>query len=168
MSSMNGQGNRPNDPNAILNECREVGRGIDEIELNIKQLRGFYIESSSLTSSDALEIHRKKINKVQETTITLYRNLGGRMKKMRTNPESGHPRNDKQVGATLRRLQSAIIAYQKGEAEHRALERDQGRRQYLTIVPDATEEEVEAAIEDNTGNLFSQAVSMMIFEFRNN
>jgi syntaxin 1B/2/3 len=168
MNLMNGQTNRPNDPNAILDECREVSRGIDEIQQNIKTLRGFYITTASLTSSEELKAHRGKINGLQEITIKMYRSLGARLKKIRTNPESGHPRNDKQVGATIRRLQSTIMDYQKGEAEHRALENEQGRRQYLTIMPDATAEEVEAAIEDNTGNMFSQAVSMMIFEFCNN
>jgi syntaxin 1B/2/3 len=166
MNAMNGQTSQRNDPNTILNDCREVNRGIEEVEQNINKLRGFYLITTSITSNEELEAHRKKINELQEITMALYRRLTERMKKIRTNPESGNPRNDKQVGATIRRLKLAINEYQKAEAEHRARENDQGRRQYLTIAPEATEEEVEAAIQDGTGNLYTQAVSMMILEIR--
>lgn len=161
---MNGQTGRRNDPNAILNDCREVSRGIDEVGRKINVLRGLYITTASLTSADELKEQREKIDSVQESTMALYRNLAERIKRIKTNPESGNPRNEKQVGATTRRLKSAINDYQKAEAEYRTQEKEQGRRQYLTIRPDATEAELDAAMEDNTGNLFQQAVSKTIPE----
>ncbi|KAF7506384.1 hypothetical protein GJ744_011850 [Endocarpon pusillum] len=158
MNALNGQGGRRNDPNAILNGCREVNRGIDEVERNIDQLRGLYLTTTSLTSADELVKHREQVDDMQETTMALYRSLMEKMKRIKSNPESGNPRNEKQVGATTRRLKTAINEYQKAEADYRAREKEQGRRQYLTIKPDATEEEIEAATEENSGNLFQQAI----------
>ena len=160
MNAVNGQAGNRNDPNAILNDCREISRGIDDVLRNVNELRGLYLTTTSLTSADELTQHRARIDALQETTMALYHNLVERMKRIKINPESGNPRNEKQVGATSRRLKLAMNDYQKAEAEYRAREKEQGRRQYLTIKPDATEEEVTRATEEISGeNVFQQAVS---------
>jgi syntaxin 1B/2/3 len=160
MNAVNGQTGQRNDPNAILNDCREMNRGIDEIGRSINELRVLYNATTSLTTDDELTRHRAKVDEVQNTTMALYRNLTERMKRIKSNPESGNPRNEKQVGATNRRLRTSINEYQKAEAEHRSRVKEQARRQYLTVKPDATEAELAAVGEDMSGeNLFQQAVS---------
>lgn len=166
MNAMNGQTVQRKDPNAILNECREVNRGVDEIGRNINELRRLYRKTASLTTDVELRLHRETIKGVQDNTMDLYRNLIARMKRVISNPESGNPRNEKQVGATDRRLKTAINDYQKGEAEHRSLEKEQTQREFLTINPDATEAELEAASEASSGvNLFQQAVGQPVLTF---
>lgn len=160
---MNGQVNSRNDWDAILNECREINHGIDEVSAKVNELRSLYIKTTTFTSGDDLSKHRKRTDAVQENTTALYRSLVARMKRVKTNPESGHPRNEKQVGATERRLKLAWNDYQKAEAEYRGREKEQVRRQYLTINPDATEAELQSATEEGSGeNMFQQNVSRKI------
>lgn len=161
MNAVNGQAGRRNDPNAVLNDCRELNRGIDEVESKVNELRGLYITTTSITAADELEQHNSKIERVQENTMTLYRNLVERMRRIKSNPESGNPRNEKQVGATDRRLRTALNNYQKADAEYRSRLQEQKRRQYLTIRPDASEAELQEAMEDTSANQFQQAVSLI-------
>jgi syntaxin 1B/2/3 len=157
---MNGHANQQMDPNAILNECRDVMRGVEEVEGNVIYLRDLYTGMESLTTAEELKAHNKTINEAQDNSKTLYRNLVERMKRIKAKPESGYPRNEKQVGATDRRLRAVMNDLQKADAEYRTRLKDQKRREYLTIEPNATEAELEEAVEDlSDTSLFQQAVS---------
>ena len=95
--------------------------------------------------------------------MALYRNLVERMKRIKSNPESGNPRNEKQVGAMDRRLKAAMHEYQKADSEYRNRLKQQKRRDYLNVHPDAPEAELRAAEEDYSDtNVYQQSVSMVV------
>ena len=50
MRPLNGQ-TPQRDPNAILNECREIDRGIDSIERNLERLR--FLQTRAIDDPDA-------------------------------------------------------------------------------------------------------------------
>lgn len=148
------------DPNAILNECRDIDRGIDQIDANLNQLR--MLQERSLTEADTSSgsSTSRQLENLSAQTMDMYRELTDRVRKVKSNPESRQPRNTAQVGRIDRRLKKAIQDYQTVESQFRKKTQDQMARQYRIVRPDASEAEVRAAVEDTTGNsqVFQQAL----------
>lgn len=163
MRPLNGQ-TAQRDPNAILNECREIDRGIDSIERNLERLR--FLQTRAIDDPDASQGTQtnRELDSLSTDTMNLYRNFGARIKAIKQQRESGEPRNKPQVGKVDRKLKNAINEYQQVESEFRKKLSEQMARQYRIVKPEATEEEVRAAIEDTSSNqVFSQAVSALPF-----
>lgn len=153
---MNGQ----RDPNAILNECREIDRGIDTIDRNLERLR--FLQQRSIDDVDASQntSTNRELDALSSETMTLYRNFTQRIKTLKGMRESGDPRNKPQVGKVDRKLKRAINEYQQAETDFRHKLSAQMERQYRIVRPEASEAEVREAIEDTSNNqVFSQAVS---------
>lgn len=165
MTPLNGQAGR--DPNAILNECREIDRGIDAIERNLERLR--FLQTRAIDDPDASQGTQtnREIDALSNDTMTLYRSFGARIKAIKQQRESGDPRNAPQVGKVDRKLKSAINQYQNVESDFRKKLSEQMARQYRIVRPDATDSEVREAIEDTSNNMvFSQAVSTSLASFQ--
>lgn len=99
MQNYGGQPAQSADPNAILNECREVDRAITDLESqldNLKQVFGQVLARPDMPSGE--------INNLSSQIMTSYRGLVGRVKNIKSKPESGSPRNAPQVGKVDRRL----------------------------------------------------------------
>ncbi|KAL9042498.1 MAG: hypothetical protein Q9214_003760, partial [Letrouitia sp. 1 TL-2023] len=155
MTPMNGQ----RDPNAILNECRDIDRGIDTIERNLERLR--FLQQRSIDDVDASQntSTNRELDALSSETMTLYRNFTQRIKTLKGMRESGDPRNKPQVGKVDRKLKRAINEYQQAETEFRHKLSAQMERQYRIVRPDASDAEVREAIEDTSNNqVFSQAL----------
>ena len=161
---MNGQagayGAQPSrDPNAILNECRDIDRGIDEIQRKLERLR--FLQRQAIDDSDASQNTQtnREIDSLSSETMTLYRSFAARIKTIKSKKESGDPRNKPQVGLVDRKLKSAINEYQVVEKDYRQKLSAQMERQYRIVRPDASDQEVQEAIQDTSNNqVFSQAV----------
>lgn len=154
---MGQMGGAPRDPNAILNTCKEIDRGIDSIEHALQSLTSLHAralrETGDTSHSDA------EIQNLSRETVTMYQNLVARVKRLKTDPESGNQRNSAQVGKVHRRLKEAIQQFQQVEAKYRNDRKEQMQRAIRIARPDATEEEVQQAAEDpNGGQVFTHAV----------
>ena len=164
MTPMNGQagayGAQPSrDPNAILNECRSIDRGIDEIQKNLERLR--FLQQRAIDDPDASQGTQtnRELDSLSSDTMTLYRSFAARIKTIKSQKESGDPRNKPQVGLVDRKLKNAINEYQNVEKDFRHKLSAQMERQYRIVRPDASEQEVQEAIQDTSNNqVFSQAV----------
>ena len=151
------------DPNAILNECRNIDRGIDSIETNLERLR--FLQQRAIDDPDASQGTQtnRELDSLSSETMTLYRSFAARIKTIKQQKESGDPRNAPQVGRIDRKLKKAINEYQNVEADFRRKLGEQMARQYRIVRPDASESEVQEAIQDTSNNqVFSQAVSSII------
>ncbi|KAI9865448.1 MAG: nicotinate phosphoribosyltransferase [Trichoglossum hirsutum] len=158
MAPLNGQA-FARDPNAILNECREIDRGIDSIESNLERLR--FLQTRSLDDPDASQntATNRELDALSSETMTLYRNFAQRIKTIKSQPDSGSPRNAPQVGKIDRKLKSAINQYQNVEADFRKKLQAQMERQYRIVRPDASDAEVREACSDTSNQqVFSQAL----------
>ncbi len=154
------------DPNAILNKCREIDSGIQELRRDFGQIRS--LQQAAIEDPDISRGTAKLDAKVTEV-VNLYRSLVDRIKKVKQQKESGDPRNRPQVERVNRNLTAAINEYQELDREFRQKVRDQKARQLRIVKPDASEQEVRAAVEDpNNDQIFSQAVSIIFccFGFR--
>ena len=148
------------DPNALLNECREVDRGIDAIERNLEALRLLQRQSLGDPNTSVQSQTNRELNRLRDDTMTLYRNFASRIKSIKSQPESGSPKNAPQVGRIDRRLKSVIQQYQTVERDFRREIQVQMERNYRIVKPDATDTEVREAVEDTSSNqIFGQAVS---------
>ncbi|KAL8822234.1 MAG: hypothetical protein Q9191_007026 [Dirinaria sp. TL-2023a] len=164
MGAMNGQAGgygqpAPRDPNAILNECRDIDLGIDNIEKNLKLLKT--LQQRAINDPDASQHARtnRELDALNSETMTLYRNFTERLRKIKSQKASGEPTNASQVGKVDRKLKRAIQQYQQAESEYRNNVREQIERQYLIVRPDASRAEIDAAVDDPFNNqVFSQVL----------
>ena len=164
MGAMNGQGGgygqpASRDPDAILNECRDIDRGIETIERNLAQLRS--LQRRAIDDPDASQNTQtnRELDALTSETMTLYRNFTKRLQMIKSQKASGEPRNAPTVGRIDRKLKNAINQYQQAESEFRRAVSAQMERQYRIVRPDASEQEVREAVEDTSNNqVFSQAV----------
>ncbi|KAI4197767.1 MAG: hypothetical protein LQ346_002927 [Caloplaca aetnensis] len=158
MTTMNG-GGAGRDPNAILNECREIDRGIDSIERNLERLR--FLQQRAIDDTDASSntATNRELDALSSETMTLYRSFGHRLKTIKGMKESGDPRNSPQVGRVDRKLKTAINEYQQVDRDFRQKLSAQMERQYRIVRPEASDAEVREAIEDTSSSqVFSQAL----------
>lgn len=147
------------DPNRILNETRAVDQAIDEIEADLQRLRGLQSRYLADTNTSAQSPLRIEVDRTGDNIMTKYRGLVTRVKNIKSQPESGNPRNAPQVGKVDRRLKTAINQYQQVEREFRKASQEQMARQYRIVRPDASDAEVREAVEDpNNQQIFSSAL----------
>jgi syntaxin 1B/2/3 len=147
------------DPNAILNECRDIDRGIDQIEQNLEQLRMVQQRTLDDADSSSSSAANRQLDSLSSDTMAQYRALTERVRVVKSNPDSRTPKNNPQVGRVDRRLKQAIQQYQQVESQFRKRTQDQMARQYRIVRPDASEAEVRQAVEDPSGGqVFSQAL----------
>ena len=162
LQNLNGQP-QGRDPNAILNECRDIDRGIDSIQRNLERLR--FLQQRSIDDPDASQATQtnRELDSLSNETMTLYRNFGARIKAIKQQKESGEPRNRPQVGLVDRKLKSAINEYQQVDRDFRHKLAAQMERQYRIVRPDASDAEVREAVEDTSNQqVFSQAVRSLL------
>lgn len=143
---------RQGDPNAILNEVRDVDNGITQIEVTIKELRR--LQKMSLNEPDTSPESKTNIElrKTSTQVTAMYKNLVERLTVIKQKPESGSPRNAPQVGKVNRRLKNAFQTYREEENSFEQALRAQAVRQYRTVNPNASPEEIEEVVNDPMGN----------------
>jgi syntaxin 1B/2/3 len=147
-------GYRDRDPNAILNDCREIDAAIDELDGRLDNLQRSF--RSTAQSSDP---RFGALNGDMAQLMDAYRGLVERVRKIKGARGSADPRNSAQVGRLDRKLKSSINRYQNIEAEFRREMRSASERQYRIVNPNATQEEVEQAVENPEAPVFQQAAS---------
>lgn len=143
------------DPNAILNECREVDRALDQLDSQLTNLDRVF--KQSLARAD-VSGSKGEIEGLSSQIMTAYRALVSRVKNIKSKPESGSPRNAPQVGKVDRRLKATINRYQSLEADFRRESQQAAERQYRIVRPDASDEEVREAVSDPSAPIFQQAL----------
>lgn len=99
-----------------------------------------------------------EIDRLSADIMTVYRGLVERVKKIKSDPQSGNSMNASQVGRTDRRLKATIQKYQTLEASFRKESQAAAERQYRIVRPEATDAEVREAVSDPNAPIFQQAV----------
>lgn len=69
------------DPNAILNDCREVGRAIDDVEGRLQDLQRLHRQFVTGTNAS-----NKDIDALGSEIMTAYRALADRVKRIKSKP----------------------------------------------------------------------------------
>lgn len=147
------------DPNAIRNECRDISNSVRQVESSLEQIKVLQSRVlSDVDSSSSSQSNRQLDALTTETTAT-YRSLVERVRTVKSKPEGQSAMNKSHVDRVDREVKAVITKYQGVESEFQAAVKQQMGRQYRIVRPDATEEEVQAAVEDTgNGQIFSQAL----------
>ncbi|KAF1981701.1 t-SNARE [Aulographum hederae CBS 113979] len=144
-----GTGPAAANPNNMLNECAAIDRAINDLDSRLQDLQREHRREDP---------DQRTIQTMNEDIMDTYRGLGDRLKKIKSSPDSGSPRNAPQVGRVDRRLKQMINDYQRMESDFRRKMQDQQARQYMIVNPDATDEEIREAVEDPNTQIFAQAL----------
>lgn len=161
MEPLTGTGNsfpHRDSPTAILDECRDIDTGIQDITRvvfkEIEDLQKAILNNPNTTDNSL----QNQLDQANSKLMAMYRNLTGRVKRIKEKPESGSPRNAPQVGKVDRDLKLTYKNYLKIEADFERKMKEQFARQYRIVRPDASEAEVQEAIQDPNQQMFSQAL----------
>ncbi|KKZ67963.1 hypothetical protein EMCG_06369 [[Emmonsia] crescens] len=149
----------PNGKRAILNQCKDIEQGIEEVEKSIEQVQGLY--RRLLTDADPARENaiRSQADGLATDAKRLYQNLIQRLKSIKQSPGAGESINSAQIGKVERRLKTAITNFQRVQSEFRKDLEAQMARQYRIVRPDATDAEVQEAVQDpSKQQIFSQAL----------
>ncbi|KAL7939123.1 t-SNARE [Trichoderma chlorosporum] len=147
------------DPNAIRNECRDISNSVRQVESNLEQIKALQSRVlSDVDVSSSSQSNRQLDALTTETTAT-YRTLVERVRQVKSKPEGRNAMNSGHVDRVDREVKAVITKYQSVESEFQAAVKQQMARQYLIVRPEATPEEVQAAVDDTgSGQIFSQAL----------
>ncbi|KAI0442001.1 t-SNARE [Xylaria telfairii] len=145
-------------PNSALDEISDINRGIDAIDKNLEQLRMLQQRSLDDADSSASSNTNRQLDRLSSETMAQYRSLTERVRQLKSKPDVTQ-RFGQQVRRVDGRLKDAIRAYQQVESGFRKKTEEQMARQYRIVSPNATEAEVRAAVEDQSGGqVFQQAL----------
>lgn len=137
---------------SILEECLALDDSMNVLESRLQAL---------------LSLHRRvlhdqasipELDEENAKIMAIYRELSRQLKSTKSRPAALQPYNASQVGRVGRRLKKAINDYQQLEYGFRKQIQEQQARQYRIVFPDASEEEIRAAVEDGCGQIFQQAL----------
>lgn len=152
-------GARGRGPNDILDKCRNINDAITEIEKGFEGLESAQQQYLADTNTSRESPLGRKVDSLSQNIMTQYRGLVDQVRAIKSNPESGNPRNAPQVGMVDRRLKTTINKSQQIEREFRKNVQEQIARQYLIVNPKADDDEVRKAVQDTSNQqVFSQAV----------
>jgi syntaxin 1B/2/3 len=153
------QQGQASDPNAILNECRDVERGVQDIETgNLEQIKLLQQQVLQSTDTSSNSGPARQLDGLVAETMQQYRSLTDRVRRIKGKPEARSAKNGPHVDRVDRRLRAAMNQFQVLESQFRARMQEQMARQYRIVKPDASEDEVREAVEDTSGQVFSQVL----------
>ena len=156
-----------NDPNRLLNETRSLDRAVDELQGDLDRLAMMQNRALDDTDTSSRSPVQQEVDKLSQRTIGTYTQLTQRVKKLKSDPESGNPRNAPQVGKIDRRLKTMIQKSQRQDSDYRKRLQERIAREYRIVRPDASDAEIREATEDpNNTQIFSQAVCNIISRWK--
>ncbi|EMC94567.1 hypothetical protein BAUCODRAFT_35800 [Baudoinia panamericana UAMH 10762] len=142
------------DPNALLNECREVSRNLDIVETRLPELQRLQKNFTSGGGASA-----QQVDGLSADIMTQYRGLADRVRRIKGQPDAGNPRNRPQIDVLDRRMKRSINQFQQAESQFRKEVQEQQRRQYMIVNPSATEQELDEVTAAGTDvQIFQQAL----------
>ncbi|KAL2010865.1 hypothetical protein VTN00DRAFT_3583 [Thermoascus crustaceus] len=140
---------QPAGPTAILNECRKINDGINEVrakrEGQLAIAQNALLDSATEKEDQAM---RQNLDYIEDEINNTFRYLRDLLKKVKQTPGSGDARVQGQIDVTNRNLRKEIEAYQKTQSDFQKRLRAQVRRRYEIANPEATPEEIDQGVEN--------------------
>jgi syntaxin 1B/2/3 len=149
MSAMqNGQGALTG-PTAILNKCKEINDGIQDLRVK-REGQLALAQSALLGSSTGKEDQsaRQTLDYIEDEINNTFRYLRDLMKKIKQTPGSGDSRVQTQIDVTSRNLRREIEFYQKSQSEFQRKLKEDVRRRYEMANPNATPDQIEQGVQN--------------------
>jgi syntaxin 1B/2/3 len=136
-------------PFAILEECREVDRDLDVLNDQLDHLKLDFKKSTAQSDIDKFK------SKIQDSYCAIMNNID----RLRSRPEAVSERNVAHVRKVVLRLTATIQRYELLLAEFRRDSEQIARRHFRIVHTNATDSEVDEAVNNPDMPIFRQAVS---------
>ncbi|KAF9895225.1 Plasma membrane t-SNARE, secretory vesicle fusion [Aspergillus nanangensis] len=140
---------QPADPTTLLNKCREINEGINDLRTK-REGQLATAQNSLLDSSTGKEdqVSRQTLDYVEDEINNGFRYLRDQMKKVKQTPGSGDNRVQTQIDVTSRNLRREIEQYQRTQSDFQKRLREQIRRRYEIANPEASPEEIDQGVDN--------------------
>lgn len=145
-------------PNFILNACAQVNELIARVNQSIVSLQTLQKLSLDAVSDIQQSKTKKQIDDLSSDVMAQFRNITGEVKEIKLQPAASLQKNAPQVERLSRAVLNARRNYEQSDATYRKQIEAQIARQVKIVRPDATEQEIRAAVEDPDNQIFSQAL----------
>jgi syntaxin 1B/2/3 len=134
---------------AILNKCREINEGIQDLrtkrESQLAAAQNALLDSSTVRDDQAT---RQTLDYIEDEINTAFRYLRDLLKNAKQTPGSGDPRVQTQIDVTSKNLRREINQYQSVQSDFQKRLREQVRRRYEISNPEASPEELDQGVEN--------------------
>lgn len=144
--------------NPILNACSVVNRQMGKVNELITLLQVQRKLSLDAVNDTQQRNAKNQIDLLSTEIMSSFRYLTGQVKAIKQKPEASSPKNAPQVERLSREIMKLKQSYEMSDANFRKQLESQIARQVKIVHPDASEQEVRAAIEDPESQIFSQAL----------
>ncbi|KAK7205498.1 t-SNARE [Myxozyma melibiosi] len=143
---------------AFFAEIDDIKNANHQFDNNVAKIESLHNRSLNEIDVEQDQWNQKQIDALVAETSQLSNTLKYKVKSL-----EGKSRNDStkrvQVDAVKKTFMDSIQRYQSVEASYGLKYKQRAERQYRIVRPDASDEEVRAAIEDESGSqIFSQAL----------
>lgn len=161
-SSGSGTGSNEDDFVTYMNEINDINNSLDQysnlVNLISNKQRNF-VQELDLNEEDS-DYNSKQIDALVSESQSLQNDLKNRIKNVQTQAaQSKDQHKMDQAESCRKRFLEIIQEYRVVESNNREQTKVQAERQYRIIKPDATEDEVRAAVDDgNSQQYFQQAL----------
>lgn len=146
---MGSQAQQPSGPTAILNKCKEINDGIQDLrskrESQLAAAQNALLDSSTVRDDQS---SRQTLDYIEDEVNTGFRYLRDLLKNAKQTPGSGDPRVQTQIDVTSKNLRREIEQYQRAQLDFQKRLREQVRRRYEISNPEATPEELDQGVEN--------------------
>lgn len=146
-----------NNDNTILDECKDISRGIEDAEDNMARLAILQKRCLEDVDTSGQSDSKREVDLLTQAIMDQLRRLADRIRDIKTKPDSGLSLNANQVDRVKRALEKAVGDNLRQEQAFREASQSQMERQIRIVRPDATDEEIRNAVEQNSP-VFQQAL----------
>lgn len=150
--------------NSFFGDISGIQDTIRQIEDNIKRIADLHNRSLNNVDEAASQQAHAQLSGISQETSRLTNAVKNRIKNLEAQnnkvPEGGDKNVRRtQVGSLKNQFKGVIQNYQEVEQQYRQKYRQRQERQFRIVKPDATPQEVRAALDDDSGGqIFSQAL----------
>ncbi|GAC75739.1 SNARE protein Syntaxin 1 and related proteins [Moesziomyces antarcticus T-34] len=152
------------DMNAFFGDISEIQDTIRQIDDNVNKISDLHSRSLNNMDEASAQYAEQQLASIQQETSSLTNGVKNRIKLLESQNKRVPAGGDKnvrntQVGAVKNRFKESIQRYQQVEQSYRQKYRARAERQFRIVKPDATQQEIKAALDDDQGGqVFSQAL----------
>ena len=152
------------DMNSFFTDISEIQDTIRLIDENVNKISDLHSRSLNNMDEASAQYAEQQLASIQQETSTLTNGVKNRIKLLESQTKRVPAGGDKnvrntQIGAVKNRFKESIQRYQQVEQSYRQKYRARAERQFRIVKPDATQQEIKAALDDDqNGQIFSQAL----------
>lgn len=152
------------DMNTFFTDISEIQDTIRLIDENVNKISDLHSRSLNNMDEASAQYAEQQLASIQQETSSLTNGVKNRIKLLESQTKRVPAGGDKnvritQIGAVKNRFKETIQRYQQVEQSYRQKYRARAERQFRIVKPDATQQEIKAALDDDqNGQIFSQAL----------